>query len=94
MKIEESGRGLSTEVILGLAGGLHSRPAARLAQKAREFSASILLIGENGEVDAKSMLDVLSLACQANDRLTLLASGPDAREALEALAPILSGNGV
>lgn len=90
MEIKETDRGLELEVILKLPHALHSRPSARLAQKAREYKSDILLTSESGEVDAKSMLDILSLAPKRNDCLRLIANGPDAREAILALAEQLS----
>ena len=88
--IEETPRGLALRLTLNLRGGLHARPAARLAQEAQRYAADIQLIGETGEVDAKSMLDILSLAPPANAELILLAKGDDAREALHGLARFLT----
>ncbi|GAB1252915.1 MULTISPECIES: HPr family phosphocarrier protein [Desulfovibrio] len=88
--IEETPRGLSLKLCLGLRNGLHARPAARLAQEAQRYASTIQLISDTGEVDAKSMLDILSLAQPANAELTLLAQGQDAREALYGLARLLN----
>lgn len=87
--ILESSRGLSLQVRISLKDGLHTRPAARLAQTAQQFKANILLKSDSGEVDAKSLLDILSLAPPPNALLTLLANGTDAREALVAMAQLL-----
>ncbi len=65
--------------------GLHARPAAKLAQEAQKFSASIYLQAEEQEVDAKSILDILSLAAGQGCGLTLKAAGNDAGEALDHL---------
>ena len=88
--IEETSRGLSLKLCLGLRNGLRARPAARLAQEAQRYDSTIQLISDTGEVDAKSMLDILSLAQPANAELTLLAQGQDAREALYGLARLLN----
>lgn len=85
--------GLLLDITVRLPHGLHSRPSARLAQLAREYDASVLLIAPNGEVDAKSTLDLLSLALQTNDHVKILSSGPQAREALFAVARLLSNPG-
>ena len=87
--IVENTRGFSLRVRISLKDGLHTRPAARIAQAAQQFRADILIIGDTGEVDAKSLLDVLSLSPPPNAALTLLAHGPDAREALVTLATLL-----
>ncbi|MBQ9451706.1 MAG: HPr family phosphocarrier protein [Desulfovibrio sp.] len=88
--IEQTPRGLSMRINVSLRNGLHARPAARLAQEAQRYAADIQLISDTGEVDAKSMLDILSLAPPADTELTLLAKGTDAREALQGLARFFS----
>ncbi len=87
--IAETAEGLKLPLILRARGGLHARPAAKLAQEAQRFAADIRIESENGQADAKSMLDVLSLALSQDAALTLTASGPDARAALEELADYL-----
>lgn len=90
MEIKETPRGLSVELIMRLPRSLHARPSAKLAGVARQFKADVWLIGDNGEVNAKSMLDILSLAPGPNDRLTFLAKGEDAREALTAIGDFIN----
>lgn len=90
MDIKTTEHGLALDFTLSLPHGLHARPSARVAQLARQFKSQIQLIGENGEVDAKSMLDILSLAPPSNARLRLQANGPDAEEALTAIYNLLA----
>lgn len=91
MEIMETARGHAVDLTLTIKKGLHARPSAKVAQAARKFKADILLIGENGEVDAKSMVDILTLSCPPRARLRILAKGADAREALEELHGLLAG---
>ncbi len=77
--------------------GLHARPAARLAQTAQAFAADVLLLGDHGEADAKSILDILSLAAGHGSRLTLVCAGQDAEQAAAALrslfeTPLMPGD--
>lgn len=65
--------------------GLHARPAARFSQLASGFTSNIWLFKDGKRVDAKSILEVLTLACPTGSRLTILAEGPDELEALTAL---------
>ncbi|WP_320171355.1 HPr family phosphocarrier protein [Maridesulfovibrio sp.] len=65
--------------------GLHARPAARLAQEAQGFEAEITVICEEQEVDAKSILDLLTLAAAQGSKLELRANGCDAAAALDCL---------
>ena len=43
--------------------GLHARPAALIAKKAQDAKSNVWLIKEGVEVDASSIIDILSLAC-------------------------------
>lgn len=76
---------LSRQVVVANENGLHARPAGKLAQQAMEFEANILIVNNDQEVDAKSILDVLTLAAGPGDVLEIRASGEDADAALDAL---------
>jgi phosphotransferase system HPr (HPr) family protein len=70
--------------------GLHARPAARFVQAASRFSSRIV-IRENGrEADAKSLIALLGLTIRPSSEITLAADGPDADEAVAALAAELA----
>ena len=68
--------------------GLHARPAARLSQAAQSFEADISIAMNGRTVDAKSILDILTLAAGHGANLELKATGADASEALEHLASL------
>ena len=65
--------------------GLHARPAARLAQEAQKFESDVQLVRDEQFVDAKSVLDILSLAAGQGCGLLIHAEGEDAPEALKSL---------
>ncbi len=69
--------------------GLHARPAARLAQEAQKFACDITLVHNGEAVDAKSILDILTLAAGQGSELELRAEGPEAEEALTHLATLI-----
>ncbi len=71
--------------------GLHARPAAKLAQAAQQFQSQITLESDEMVVDAKSILDVLSLAAGRGTSLTLRCTGEDAGKAAEELATLFGG---
>lgn len=70
--------------------GLHARPAAVLVKEASTFKSTIKLVKNGKEVDAKSLLGVMSLAAKQNDELTIRAEGEDAAEAIEKIAEIIA----
>jgi phosphocarrier protein HPr len=76
---------LSRKVCVANDLGLHARPAARLAREAQKFVSRITLMSQEQEVDAKSILDLLTLALGPGCSVVLKAKGEDARDALEHL---------
>jgi phosphocarrier protein len=86
------GETVSREVVVANSQGLHARPAERLAREARRWQSRIELVADAQRVDGKSILDVLTLAAEAGTRLVVEATGPDAREALEAIGSLFDRN--
>lgn len=75
----------SSQVYIRNELGLHARPAAILAKEAGKFDSTIQLILEDSAVDAKSVLDILSLAAVQGKTITIQAAGPDAQTAVSHL---------
>lgn len=69
--------------------GLHMRPAAAFAQRAREFSAEVTVWYNNQGVNGKSWVDIMLLAVSPNAEVVIEARGTDADVAVETLARIL-----
>jgi phosphocarrier protein len=74
-----------TEVLVRNESGLHARPAAVLAQEAQKYSSEIRLSAEGKTADAKSILDILSLAAQQGTGMIVEAEGDDADTAVDRL---------
>jgi phosphotransferase system HPr (HPr) family protein len=70
---------------------LHARPAADFVRTAMRFSADLWVGVGDREVDAKSLLSILALGAKAGTNLRLRAEGPDAADALAALASAVAG---
>ena len=51
--------------------GLHARPAAKIAELAKNAREKVWLIKDDEKVDASSIIDILSLACLKGTVLTL-----------------------
>lgn len=71
--------------------GLHARPAAKIAKEAQKFSSAIRILMDDREIDAKSILDILSLAAPRGTALSLKAEGKDAAEAVHSIAELFAG---
>jgi len=70
--------------------GLHARPASQIAREAQGFAASISLVGQGQTVDAKSILDVLTLAAGPGSTIEIRASGDDAEAAVERISQLFA----
>lgn len=82
------------EVVVPLAHGIHARPAARIAELARSFTAEVSLVAVNRRASARSPVGVMALAVRLHDRIAVVASGPDAEPAAAAVAALIeSGMG-
>ena len=66
--------------------GLHARPAAKFVQAASRFSSAISIGHGEREVDAKSLVALLTLGVRPGSHVVLRAEGGDAGGALSALA--------
>jgi phosphocarrier protein len=69
--------------------GLHARAAARFVETASRFAAEVIVVNGEESVSGKSILGLMMLAAAEGTRLTLLASGPDAEDAIDALAELI-----
>jgi phosphocarrier protein len=70
--------------------GLHARPAARIVRLANSFESEIELSKDGVEVNGKSIMGVMMLAAECGSSITIRASGPDAEQAVEALAALVA----
>ena len=69
--------------------GLHARPAAALAETAGRFRSDIRVRHGQREVDAKSVLMLLTLDVRQGDSIEISADGPDADKAVETLTALV-----
>ena len=70
--------------------GLHARPAMQLVDLANRFDAEIQIAKSYQRVDAKSIMQVMTLAATQNTKLTLTARGDDAAKAVAAIAALIA----
>ena len=72
--------------------GLHARPAELFAKLAMQFDATIEVVKDEQRANAKSILNILTLAVVAGTELKLEAVGSDAEVALEALVQLVESD--
>lgn len=69
--------------------GFHMRPKAAFAETANRFQSDIQVIWEGKSINGKSMWDLMLVGATQGAKMILEAAGPDAQEALDALAFII-----
>ena len=72
--------------------GLHLRAAGRLAQTAGQFEAEVRVGVTGKSANAKSILDILTLAAGPGVNLIISADGPDADHAVQAIVTLVERN--
>lgn len=72
--------------------GLHARPAALFVKTANRFTSQIVVEKDEQEVNAKSILSVLTLGAGQGAVVTVRAEGEDEVEAIEALRELVASN--
>jgi phosphocarrier protein HPr len=70
--------------------GIHARPAAEIVKTAGKFKSNIIIVRDDLEVNAKSIMGVMMLAAEHGSTIILRAAGDDADAALDALAAVIA----
>ena len=69
--------------------GLHARAAAMLVETISKFTSDVILIRGPRQVDAKSIMGLMTLAAGEGCVITVRAEGVDEEEAVEALQDLI-----
>ena len=69
--------------------GMHVRPAGALAKLCQKYRSDITVEKEGRAVSGKSVLGLMTLEAPCGTRLKISADGPDAEDALEAIAELV-----
>jgi multiphosphoryl transfer protein len=72
-------------VVVTLRQGLHARPAALLAQRAKSFGAHVTLSAHGRNANARSVVAIMALGVRQGDELIIQAGGADAAQSVTGL---------
>lgn len=92
---------LQTRLVVGIEEGLHIKPVSKLAEIALSHDCDMyvhrdgmqfysFVLNDKGYVNVKSVLSLLQLDAAKGEELEFIATGVQAKEALEAVAHLLS----
>ncbi len=80
---------IKKKVVLKNRLGLHARAASLLVNLAKKFNSSIHLLKDSEEINAKSILGILTLAASKGSELIIKADGEDEEEAVREIEELI-----
>ena len=80
------------EITIGNREGIHLGPANKVVNIADHFRSTIHLKTEYMDINAKSIINLVSGTFRYGDTLICVCEGPDEKEALAAMKEILSAD--
>ena len=86
-----TGERVVADVRVPMAHGIHARPAARIGEVARGFDATCWLAKDGAEASTSGAIGLLGLGVRFGDTVSVIASGPDAAQAVAALVELIAG---
>ncbi|MEJ2731239.1 MAG: phosphoenolpyruvate--protein phosphotransferase [Deltaproteobacteria bacterium] len=90
---EKTGANIAeTRLIIKNRIGLHARPAAKFVTTAGKFKSIITVFKGERSASAKSINQIATLAALKNDEIRVRAVGPDAKDAIAAIAALNAEN--
>lgn len=79
------------QIRLALGKGMETRLAAMLVQVASQYESSVHIETANHNVNAKSIMGMMSLVLKTGDTITVSADGTDESKALDGIEDYLTG---
>jgi phosphocarrier protein len=80
---------IKKELIIKNKSGLHARPAAIFVQIANKYDCEIAIRKGKQKINGKSIMGIMMLAAEAGSKITIIAAGDDAQEAVRELEKLL-----
>ena len=69
--------------------GLHVRASDKLVECASKFISDVKMIFKNEQIDCKRILQVISLGAKQGDKIAIVITGQDAKQAIVALSELI-----
>jgi len=87
-----AGDGVSKQVLVGNELGIHARSAAGIAKLAKKAKSGIWLEKDGDRADAKSVIDILTLACLKGSQITIGVDDSSDAHVLEEIVNLVKNN--
>jgi phosphocarrier protein len=80
---------IEKKIVIKNKSGLHARPASLFVQIANKYDCDISVRKGKQKVNGKSIMGIMMLAAEKGSRITILAEGDDAADAVRELEGLL-----
>lgn len=87
--MDKTGQAFSKDVTVVNDLGLHARSAAKIAELARNAVSKVWVQKDQERVDARSILDLLTLACEKGSKLTIVINDRSDMETLNRIVELV-----
>ncbi len=69
--------------------GIHARSAAMIVRAVEHCQSHVFLERDGAQVDARSLLDILTLACPKGSTIVVRADGDDAQDVVDRISKLV-----
>lgn len=87
--MDKEQKAIEKTVIIKNKQGLHARPAALFVQTANKFDCDITIVKGKLKVNGKSIMGIMMLEAGKGAKITIIADGPGAEEAVSELEKLI-----
>jgi phosphocarrier protein HPr len=88
--IQQADLVVQQDVVITNSLGLHARPAALFVKVATPFTSNVFIEKDGVRINGKSIMGVMMLAAEQGSKVTVIADGPDEKEAIEKLVELFT----
>ena len=82
---------IKTSVVVKADPGFDGRPIALLVQEASQYASKVYIQVAEKNINAKSIMGMMSLSLMDGDLVTVVADGKDEKEAADGIEKFLEG---
>ena len=82
---------VSKDIVIGLRDGMEARQVALFVQLAGQFKSHITVVYNGLNVNAKSIMGMMSLGIARGESISIITDGSDEEEAMAGIMEYLSG---
>ncbi len=81
---------VSKELVVLNRAGIHARPAAMIVKVANKYKSNIFFIKDTIEVNAKSIMGIITLGASFKSKIEVKCDGDDEKDMLDAITNLFN----